>query len=356
MFGPGEERLKRWDQIISTHLNRMDPNVRYIKFNSKVMMGLCICLYGRKEIVGLVTNIQASKVKTGFQGAGENKGSVVLGFNVGQTSICLMNCHLAHGKSNYKKRFEEIKTIYSSYLGETHQEKYVAAHDIKFMFGDLNFRINIGTPDCCFIARQRNFPELLKHDQLWSLYGQFNFLPQLEESPVSFAPTYKFVKNTCFYDLDKRPPAWCDRILWGTSSMIKCLGYTSVEQVCYSDHKPIYGVYTVNIKRLATIPGTPSPVANKHVSRVAEPEEEVKSPDLARTAEFMAALEQPSIPDGIVPKVDHRPPPPLPAIKKVADMIGITGTYCLITVDRHGPEVGRRQKAAPAEANNSAGE
>ena len=78
MLGPGEERVKKWDLIISSHLEKLDPKAKYLKFHSKVMMGLAIFLYGKKDIVEWMSNIQASKVKTGFKGAGENKGAVIL--------------------------------------------------------------------------------------------------------------------------------------------------------------------------------------------------------------------------------------------------------------------------------------
>ena len=78
MLGPGEERVKKWDLVISSHLNRLDAKTKYIRFHSKVMMGLCILLYGKKDVVTSISNIHASKVKTGFQGAGENKGAVIL--------------------------------------------------------------------------------------------------------------------------------------------------------------------------------------------------------------------------------------------------------------------------------------
>ena len=172
-----------------------------------------------------------------------------------------MNCHLAHGKSNARKRFDEIRTIYHSFVGEAHQEKAASAHDIKVLFGDLNFRIGLETENTCFLARQKNFQELLKHDQLWSQYHQYNFLPALDEAPVTFQPTYKFARGTCFYDLDSRPPAWCDRILWGTSDQVKCVAYNSVENVSFSDHKPIYGVYLLNIRRISKGEHLPTPIA-----------------------------------------------------------------------------------------------
>ncbi len=278
MFGPGEERLKRWDLVIISHLNRLDPKTKYIKVNSKVMMGLCICLYGKKDIAGMISEVQAGKVKTGFQGVGENKGAVVVRFNIGQTSVCLMNCHLAHGRSNYRKRFEEIRTIYNARIGNSHQERIIAMHDIKFIFGDLNFRVDLDNEGCCFLARQKNFAELLAKDQLWGQYHQFNFLPSLEECPVAFQPTCKFLKGSSIYDLEKRPPAWCDRILWATSDLVKCTKYSSADPICFSDHKPVFGVYLLNVKKVAVEGTLPSPIA-EYIARGGEEEKTPKHKD-----------------------------------------------------------------------------
>ena len=153
--------------------------------------------------------------------------------------MCLMNCHLAHGKDSSQKRFGEIKTIFNTSVNEV---KTVKAHDIKFFFGDLNFRIDMTKESTCLFARQEEFGELLKHDQLLKQYPKQHDLPQLIEAPIKFPPTYKFAKKTSYYDLEKRPPAWCDRILWSHGSPVKCIKYTSVDVICFSDHKPVYGM------------------------------------------------------------------------------------------------------------------
>ena len=41
-----------------------------------------------------------------------------------------------------------------------------------------------------------------------------------------------------------------DRILWATCDLIKCEKYSSVEEISLSCHKPVYGIFTVVIKRL----------------------------------------------------------------------------------------------------------
>ncbi|MDR3547430.1 MAG: hypothetical protein P4M11_04005 [Candidatus Pacebacteria bacterium] len=147
----------------------------------------------------------------------------------------------------------------------THPERPVPSHDIKFVFGDLNFRLDVDHAALgCFIARKKSadkvhdFEELLKFDQLWNEYHQFNFLPSLEEEPITFAPTYKFVKGSSEYDTDAKSPAWysfalialprCDRILWATNESVHCLKYASADEVTFSTHRPVYGLFQTDIK------------------------------------------------------------------------------------------------------------
>jgi len=159
-----------------------------------------------------------------------------------------MNCHLTHGKSNAQKRFEEMKTIHNAVLG-TLSEKTITSHDIKFMFGDLNFRLEMDNASACRLLDEKNYNAMLKNDQLLSQNKHFSYPHSLNEAPIRFPPTYKFIKNTSRYDIEKRPPAWCDRILWGTIDPVKCIDYNSIDSLCFSDHKPIYGVYLLKIKK-----------------------------------------------------------------------------------------------------------
>eukprot|EP00826_Nyctotherus_ovalis_P007438 TRINITY_DN11863_c0_g1_i5.p2 TRINITY_DN11863_c0_g1~~TRINITY_DN11863_c0_g1_i5.p2 ORF type:complete len:241 (+),score=71.56 TRINITY_DN11863_c0_g1_i5:2153-2875(+) len=157
-----------------------------------------------------------------------------------------MNCHLAHGKDNATRRFEEMKTFFATEL-EDASPIPVMSHDIKFMYGDLNFRIDLETATTCQLTRERNFGEMLSNDQLLNQSHQYN-LPILSEAPIAFPPTYKFIVKTSDYNLEKRPPAWCDRILWVSNDAVKFIAYDYVESLNCSDHKPIYGVYLVNVQ------------------------------------------------------------------------------------------------------------
>ena len=51
----------------------------------------------------------------------------------------------------------------------------------------------------------------------------------------------------------------CDRILWATSKQVTCIAYNSVDDITFSDHKPVYGVFLVDIKRVSEGNRKPSP-------------------------------------------------------------------------------------------------
>ena len=67
-----------------------------------------------KDLVGILTAVFYKKgmpiegpvpsweVKTGFKGVAGNKGSVSFSFNVFNSSICVVNCHLAAKKHGVK--------------------------------------------------------------------------------------------------------------------------------------------------------------------------------------------------------------------------------------------------------------
>ena len=78
VLGPGKDKLARWEYIISTWLPKIYPKEKYTKIDCHIMMGICTLIYSKAEISDKIYNIQKTKVKTGFQGVGENKGAVVI--------------------------------------------------------------------------------------------------------------------------------------------------------------------------------------------------------------------------------------------------------------------------------------
>ena len=67
----------------------------------------------------------------------------------------------------------------------------------------------------------------------------------IEEGEINFPPTYKYKKNTNFYNISKRVPSWTDRILYKNSENIKSIFYDRID-INLSDHKPIVGFFEIN--------------------------------------------------------------------------------------------------------------
>ena len=163
-----------------------------------------------------------------------------------EASMCFMNCALEKKKSKCAERFEEICAIYNYPLElSSKMKKTPAEHDVKFLFGDLHFRLALEKATCAYLAKNEEYAEMLNHDQLWSHYSESASFPSMEEDLISFPPTFRFVKGTSNYDLESSSPAWCDRILWSTNNHVKSVKYSSVESIQHSDHKPIYGIYSI---------------------------------------------------------------------------------------------------------------
>jgi hypothetical protein len=82
------------------------------------------------------------------------------------------------------------------------------------------------------------------------------------EPPIDFLPTYKFDINTDEYDTSEklRTPSWTDRILYRAKRVkvlndnqneletIKTIHYLSANNIKFSDHRPVSGLYLVVIK------------------------------------------------------------------------------------------------------------
>ena len=100
-------------------------------------------------------------------------------------------------------------------------------------------------------VRNNNLAKLLERDQLLlSRRRNPGFrLRAFTESPITFAPTYKYDVGTDNYDSSekKRSPAWCDRLLYKGAGSVKQLEYRRWE-VRSSDHRPVSGTFRLRVK------------------------------------------------------------------------------------------------------------
>ena len=205
-----------------------------------------------------------------------NKGSCVMRFNYLDTSIAFACCHLAAGSSEVNSRISEMSEVitkalpvksnnsnqmsnnsnyysgsnYNASTNNYNKEIRFKDHDYQFLFGDLNFRVDLDMNTCLNFIRNGDLESLAKEDQL-NKKKSINFeLMDMMEPKLNFDPTYKYVVGTSEYDTKKkRVPSWCDRILYKKNENLNVQDYNKVDYT-HSDHKPIYGIYKIKADKI----------------------------------------------------------------------------------------------------------
>lgn len=89
----------------------------------------------------------------------------------------------------------------------------------------------------------------MKDDELNIFKAKIDKKYSMTENNISFPPTYKYFIDSDNYDISKKQPSWCDRILYKNSKNIKQLRYDRINVNC-SDHKPVYGYFEINSKKI----------------------------------------------------------------------------------------------------------
>ena len=204
-----------------------------------------------------------------YRTANVHQGALIVRLVMDDSSICLVNCHLAAGQTQTSNRNNDITAILSSGILPAERTSasrssvftdggdgsMILDHEICILNGDLNYRIDtMGRDTVVKAINANNFQKLLERDQLLvsrrrnPMFG----LRALDELPILFAPTYKYDVGSDKYDTSekRRAPAWCDRILYRGTGKIKQLDYRRHE-VRVSDHRPVSGIFKIRVKSVS---------------------------------------------------------------------------------------------------------
>eukprot|EP01084_Bolivina_argentea_P147094 257405_1 len=238
------------------------------------MIGILLLIFAKTPIKDNISNVISRDCATGFLGIGGNKGGVGIRFNIYGTSICFICCHLAAHKSDVKARNENYNKIINELTFSKEKQSFIRLpnigssddakideeqlaildHDFIFMFGDLNYRLDydgnkIG--NIYQLIKAKKWNDLLGKDQLLNAMRNKEAFDGFNEYKINFQPTFKFEPGTNEYEqIKKRMPSYCDRILWKENSgqqKICCVKYDSFLQHNMSDHKPVLGLYQVQL-------------------------------------------------------------------------------------------------------------
>ncbi|TMS07609.1 Inositol polyphosphate 5-phosphatase K [Larimichthys crocea] len=260
----------------------------YVKVSSIRMQGLLLLVFSKLEHVPFIRDIQASYTRTGIYRYWGNKGGVSVRLSFYGHTLCFLNCHLAAHMKYATERVDEFEYIMDTQTFDCKKAPRIVDHRLVFWFGDLNFRIeDHGMHFVRSCINNQTYSLLWSKDQLTMMKKKEQILQEFEEGPLDFQPTYKFDLNSDNYDSSgkKRKPAWTDRILWrlrpkapppdeqeknsvgldAKTAMqleeeeeyplkIRQDSYTNIMEYSISDHKPVIGVFTLELKKMYSTP------------------------------------------------------------------------------------------------------
>ncbi|KAK5126537.1 hypothetical protein LTR08_004665 [Meristemomyces frigidus] len=264
-------QYRAWRDHLTRCLEDHMPNDQpYSLLHTASLVGLFTCVFVKSSERSRVRHIHTAEIKRGMGGLHGNKGALVMRMVLDDSSICLVNCHLAAGQTQTLHRNNDVAAILeaealpayplSSTSIAQHSDVFTSGgdgsmildHEICILNGDLNYRIDtMGRDTVVKHVQQGNLPRLLERDQLLlSRKKNPGFrLRAFQESPITFAPTYKYNLHSDEYDTSekRRAPAWCDRILYRGLGKVKMEEYRRWE-VKVSDHRPVSGRLRLRVK------------------------------------------------------------------------------------------------------------
>lgn len=274
------QKSQQWIERFRATLNsprntNKDPSRVYEDIKSKYLVGLMLCVFVKQPHINRVKVVHSDSVGVGVMGMMGNKGGVSIRLQFYDSTICIVNSHLAAHRENVAGRNADFHNVYTKlayHIGQDAKRELsqnggphnqyneghtagVADHDIVFWIGDLNYRINesLSTEQVVQLAKSNDWSKLKKYDQL-NLEREANrVFKKFQEGELDFLPTYKYQPGTDLYeerpDKKLRAPAWCDRILWMVQdpSHLKQLDYSRSE-LNTSDHKPVMATFLATIK------------------------------------------------------------------------------------------------------------
>jgi len=220
---------------------------------------LHISIFVKRDLIWYCSDFAECKITTRPISQIKTKGAIGISMKFFGSTFLFLNSHFHSGQTKTNERIEDYRKITDELkISKTNKNqnhsRRTKTFDGVFWFGDLNFRISQPhqhlkdeIANCTY-----DINEMLKCDQLTCNMKRGKLFRDYQEATIRFLPTYKFAANSDHYDTSKkfRVPSYTDRILFRSSNptTIEYLDYNSVPKLRHSDHRPVYGMFSVVVK------------------------------------------------------------------------------------------------------------
>ncbi|KAH7341866.1 hypothetical protein B0J17DRAFT_277104 [Rhizoctonia solani] len=179
----------------------------YVLVAKERLMGIYMAVYVHRETRSLVRGFSKSSVTAGLIGGRlGNKGGVGISLNIAGSSFLFVNAHLAAHEGRQAMRIENMEKIQAELkldnFGESlHPRKPIPgsaktditdAFDYTFIFGDLNFRLNVSRLHADWLISRQEYLRAQEFDELRANMRSNKIFSGFEEPQISFPPTFKY--------------------------------------------------------------------------------------------------------------------------------------------------------------------
>lgn len=238
---------KQLDWLTKTRA-ALHPKAQYVMLKKIQLVGMFMVVFVKEGVKEAITELECGSAGTGLLGMMGNKGAVVVRFKLRQTSVCIVNCHLAAHTEELERRNQDYNDINSKLSFSLHNRNInISEHDVVLWLGDLNYRLSeIDSNHVKKHIRHRAWPDLINFDQLTRQRMLKKAFSDYSEGAIAFQPTFKYQVGTDEFN-ELRTPAWCDRVLWKGEN-VEQLHYHSHPSLLTSDHKPVSALFNVGTK------------------------------------------------------------------------------------------------------------
>eukprot|EP01061_Rhynchopus_euleeides_P045785 TRINITY_DN83_c0_g1_i10.p1 TRINITY_DN83_c0_g1~~TRINITY_DN83_c0_g1_i10.p1 ORF type:complete len:1894 (+),score=550.29 TRINITY_DN83_c0_g1_i10:110-5791(+) len=224
----------------------------YLVLSSLQMWDVSLIVLCRKKCLLKITNVEGSTKATLHKEKCGMKGAAGICLKYHNTSMAFISCHLAARLERTKMRRINVEEIINQILLANKDTDLSSQFHHVFWMGDMNYRVEMEGAEAEPLVQQKNWMELLNHDQLLTEMRETGLMHGFKEAPITFAPTYRYKVGTNDYMRDRgRAPSYTDRILVKSlgNTDIKCTGYEAAETVKTSEHFPVSSTYVVRCVR-----------------------------------------------------------------------------------------------------------